>query len=39
MIRTMIVDDEALIHVTLRSMIDWEKNEDVGTLACMRGTA
>lgn len=24
MIRTMIVDDEALIHVTLRSMTDWE---------------
>lgn len=24
MIRTLIVDDDSLIHVTLRSMIDWE---------------
>ena len=25
MIRTLIVDDDSLIHVTLRSMIDWER--------------
>ena len=25
MIRTVIVDDDALIHVTLRSLIDWER--------------
>ena len=24
MIRTLIVDDDSLIHVTLRSLIDWE---------------
>lgn len=25
MIRTLIVDDDSLVHVTLRSLIDWEK--------------
>ena len=37
MIRTMIVDDEALIHVTLRSMIDWESRGYTVVCDCSRG--
>ena len=37
MIRTMIVDDEALIHVTLRSMIDWESRGYTVVCDCSSG--
>lgn len=37
MIRTMIVDDEALIHVTLRSMIDWESRGYTVVCDCRSG--
>lgn len=37
MIRTMIVDDEALIHVTLRSMTDWESRGYTVVCDCSSG--
>lgn len=37
MIRTMIVDDEALVHVTLRSMIDWERRGYAVVCDCSSG--
>ena len=38
MIRTMIVDDEALIRVTLRSMLDWESRGYTVVCDCSSGS-
>lgn len=37
MIRTLIVDDDTLIHVTLRSMIDWERRGYTVVCDCSSG--
>lgn len=37
MIQTMIVDDEAVIHVTLRSLIDWESRGYTVVCDCSNG--
>ena len=38
MIRTLIVDDDSLVHVTLRSMLNWERHGYTVVQDCSNGT-